>query len=77
MSRQAVRFTQLIVSLSWGVKCPEREADHSPVSTDVNAWTYTATASYLFMACKVTTSCYASMASLVYLEAWLMLQQQQ
>jgi hypothetical protein len=38
--------------LSLGVKRPDREADHSPPSsTDVkNAWSYTSTPQYVFMA---------------------------
>jgi len=47
--RQAVRFTHLIVSL-WGMKYLGREANRSPSSTDVYAWTYTATAPHLLMA---------------------------
>jgi len=34
-----------------GVKRPGREADHSPPSSvEVNAWSYTATPKYAFMA---------------------------
>jgi hypothetical protein len=65
-----VGFTYLIVSLLCGIKSLGREANNSHSSTDVNAWTYTATAPYLFMA----QHCYASTTSPVYLEAWLMLQ---
>jgi hypothetical protein len=38
--------------LSFGVKRPGREADHSPPSTaeEKNTWTYTSTPQYVFMA---------------------------
>jgi hypothetical protein len=38
--------------LSPGIKRPGREADHSPASSvEVNAWSYTSTPQYIFMAC--------------------------
>jgi len=39
--------------LSSGVKEPRRETDHSPPSSAevMNAWSYTSTSPYIFMAC--------------------------
>jgi hypothetical protein len=57
MSRPVLRPTQPPIQwvqgfLSLGVKRPVREADHSsPSSTEVkNAWSYTSTPQYVFMA---------------------------
>jgi hypothetical protein len=56
VSRPALRPTQsprqwVARTLSVVVKRPGREADHSPPSTaEVNAWSYTSTLPYAFMA---------------------------
>jgi hypothetical protein len=56
-SRTALGHTQPPIqwvtgALSLGVKRPGREADHSPLSSDEvkNAWRYTSTSQYAFMA---------------------------
>jgi len=57
VSRPALGHTQPLIqrvpgALPWGVKRPGREADHSfPSSAEArNAWNYTSTPQYVFMA---------------------------